>query len=565
LGIINDILDISKIEAGSFELIPVEYDTPSLINDSVHLNIVRIGSKPISFELDVDKTLPSRFYGDELRVKQILNNILSNAFKYTQAGTVSFRIHWEKRDGDALLFFTVEDTGRGIKQEDIDRLFAEYSQFDTKANREIEGTGLGLSITKKLILMMNGTIQVESEYGKGSVFTVILPQKIVDEEPIGEETAENLKIFRFREDKRSRGRNLIRSYMPYGRILVVDDVSINLDVARGLMIPYGLTIDCASSGKEAVEKIREEKMRYDAIFMDHMMPGMDGIEATRIIRNEIGTEYARTVPIIALTANAIVGNEEMFLSNGFNAFVSKPIDIMRLDTILNQWVRDKQTDEGLIQAEKMKKESVELVEELAPTVFDDFTVEGVDFEAGISRYGKPKIYLEILRSYTVHTPELLEKLRSLSRETLPQYTITVHGIKGASYGICAGIIGQQAEKLEQAAKAGDYDWVSGENGAFIEAAEVLLAKLRDLVERHTLAREIEKKRAAAPDPALLEKLLDASKQFKPVVMEEILSEIEQWEYEAQGDLVQWLREQLDNLEYEAIRERLETIPLMEPS
>jgi signal transduction histidine kinase/CheY-like chemotaxis protein/HPt (histidine-containing phosphotransfer) domain-containing protein len=564
LGIINDILDISKIEAGSFELIPVEYDTPSLINDTVHLNMVRIGSKPISFDLDVDETLPMRFYGDELRVKQILNNILSNAFKYTQKGKVSFRIRWELQEGNALLFFTVEDSGRGIKKEDLDKLFVEYSQLDTKANRKIEGTGLGLSITKKLILMMKGTIQVESEYGKGSVFTVVLPQKIVEEESIGKEIARNLKMFRFREDKRSRGKNLIRTYMPYGRILVVDEVSTNLDVARGLMIPYGLTIDCAGSGKEAVKKIREEKMRYDAIFMDHMMPEMDGIEATRIIRNEIETEYAKTVPIIALTANAIAGNEEMFLANGFNAFISKPIDIMRLDTILNQWVRDKQSDESLIQAETMRKEAVELVEELVPTVFDGFEVEGVDLEAGIARYEKPEIYLEILRSYTTHTPEQLEKLRSLSRETLPEYTITVHGIKGASYGICAGIIGRQAEKLEQAAKSGDYETVSGGNGAFIEKVEVLLTKLRDLV-RHVLDQRSEKKKAALPDPGLLEKMLNASKRFKPVVMEEALSEIEQWEYESQSDLVRWLREQLDNLEYEAIRERLETMLLPRPS
>jgi CheY-like chemotaxis protein/HPt (histidine-containing phosphotransfer) domain-containing protein/anti-sigma regulatory factor (Ser/Thr protein kinase) len=564
LGIINDILDISKIEAGSFELIPVEYDTPSLINDTVHLNMVRIGSKPISFELDVDETLPIRFYGDELRVKQILNNILSNAMKYTQEGRVSFRIRWELQEGNALLFFTVEDTGRGIKKEDLDKLFVEYSQLDTKANRKIEGTGLGLSITKKLILMMQGTIQVESEYGKGSIFTVILPQKIVEEESIGKEIAENLKMFRFREDKRSRGKNLIRTYMPYGRILVVDDVSTNLDVARGLMIPYGLAIDCADSGKEAIKKIREEKMRYDAIFMDHMMPEMDGIEATRIIRNEIGTEYAKTVPIIALTANAIAGNEEMFLAHGFNAFISKPIDIMRLDTILNQWVRDKQSDENLIQAETMRKEAVELVEELVPTVFDGFEVAGVDFEAGIARYGKSEIYLEILRSYITHTPEQLEKLRSLSRKTLSEYAITVHGIKGASYGICAGIIGQQAEKLEQAAKAGNYETVSGGNGAFIETVEVLLAKLRDLV-RDALDQNPEKKKVALPDPGLLEKMLNASKRYKPVVMEEALSEIEQWEYESHGDLVRWLRKQLDNLEYEAIRERLEAMLLTWPS
>jgi signal transduction histidine kinase/CheY-like chemotaxis protein/HPt (histidine-containing phosphotransfer) domain-containing protein len=560
LGIINDILDISKIEAGNFELIPVSYDTPSLINDTVQLNIVRIGSKPITFTLDLDDTLPSRFYGDELRVKQILNNLLSNAFKYTQEGGVSLEIRWEKAEEDAILIFSVRDTGRGIKKEDMDRLFAEYSQFDTKANRKIEGTGLGLSITKKLIQMMKGTIRVESEYGKGSTFTVTLRQKIDDEQPIGKEVVENLAAFRFRDDKRSRGKNLIRFYMPYGRVLVVDDVSTNLDVARGLMIPYGLTIDCAGSGKEAIEKVREEKMRYDAIFMDHMMPEMDGIEATRIIRNEIGTEYAKSVPIIALTANAIVGNEEMFLSNGFNAFLSKPIDIMRLDTILNQWVRGKQTEESLREAEKLRGEAAVMeVEELAPMVFDGFTIEGIDLEEGIARYGKKETYLSILQSYVAHTPELLEKLRFLSRENLPQYAVTVHGIKGSSYGISAMDIGRQAEKLEHEAKAGNYDEVNGENAAFIEKAETLLTKLRDLL-RMTEEQGSEKKKAPAPDSLLLEKLLDASRRFKPALMEEVLSEIEQWEYDSGGELVTWLREQLDNLEYDAIRKRLESPP-----
>jgi signal transduction histidine kinase/CheY-like chemotaxis protein/HPt (histidine-containing phosphotransfer) domain-containing protein len=566
LGIINDILDFSKIEAGSFELIPVSYDTPSLINDTVQLNIVRIGSKPINFELDVDETLPSQLYGDELRVKQILNNILSNAFKYTQEGQVTLYIRWEKQEGDAVLSFTVEDTGRGIKKEDLDRLFVEYSQFDTAANRKIEGTGLGLSITKKLVRMMGGIIRVESEYGKGSTFIITLRQRIDDEQPIGKKVVENLRSFRFRDDKRSRGKNLIRFYMPYGRVLVVDDVTTNLDVARGLMLPYGLTIDCASSGKEAIAKIREENMRYDAIFMDHMMPEMDGIEATRIIRNEIGTEYAKNVPIIALTANAIVGNEEMFLSNGFDAFISKPIDIMRLDTILNQWVRDKQTEESLRQAEMMLNENVKTLEggeELISTNFKGFTIEGLNLEAGIARYEEEKIYLDILRSYVLHTPELLEKLRGLSRENLPEYAVTVHGIKGASYGILAAEIGQQAEKLEHAAKAGDYDTVSGENGDFIEKVDALLSKIRELLQS-TLEQGPEKKKAASPDSSLLEKLLDASKRFKPAVMEEVLSEIEQWEYESGGDMVTWLREQLDNLEYDAIRERLEMLLAKQP-
>jgi CheY-like chemotaxis protein len=296
--------------------------------------------------------------------------------------------------------------------------------------------------------------------------------------------------------------------------------------------------------------------------MDHMMPEMDGIEATRIIRNEINTDYAKTVPIIALTANAIVGNEEMFLSNGFNAFISKPIDIMRLDTILNQWVRDKQTEDILRQAENIQKESAisktaELVEELPSVVFDSFGIGGIDMEAGIARYGSQKIYLNILRSYVIHTPELLEKLRGLSRETLAEYAVTVHGIKGASYGISAEEVGNQAEKLEHAAKAGDYDTVSKENASFIEKTEGLVTRIQDLL-REALDQDTEKQKAAALDRILLEKLLDASKRFKPVLMEEILSELEQYEYTSERDLVTWLREQLDNLEYDAIRERLET-------
>jgi signal transduction histidine kinase len=240
LGIINDILDISKIETGNFELVPVDYDTPSLVNDTVQLNIVRIGSKPIAFKLDIDDTLPARLSGDELRVKQVLNNILSNAFKYTRAGTVTLQVRWEKRERDAFMCFVVSDTGQGIREEDMGKLFSEYSQLDAKSNRKIEGTGLGLSITKRLVEMMGGTVGVESEYGRGSAFTVRLRQGIVDEKPIGPEVAENLMSFRLIETRRSRSKNLIRARMPYGKVLVVDDVATNLDVAKGLLLPSAL-------------------------------------------------------------------------------------------------------------------------------------------------------------------------------------------------------------------------------------------------------------------------------------------------------------------------------------
>jgi PAS domain S-box-containing protein len=558
LGIINDILDISKIEAGNFELVPVDYDTLSLINDTVQLNIVRIGSKPITFKLIVGDTLPSRLSGDELRVKQVLNNILSNAFKYTKAGTVTLQVRWEKQGGDAFLSFAVSDTGQGIKTEDIGKLFSEYSQLDTRANRKIEGTGLGLSITKQLVEMMDGFVEVESEYGKGSTFTVYLRQQIVDERPIGRETAENLMSFRFIETRHRRSKNLVRTPMPYGRVLVVDDVATNLDVAKGLLLPYGLTIDCVLSGPEAIEKIREEEVKYDAIFMDHMMPGMDGIEAARIIRNEIGVEYAKTVPIIALTANALAGNEEMFLNAGFNAFIAKPIDIMRLDLMLNQWVRDRQRKETLWNAGQEEAAETETETEAAGEMWEQVKLEGIDFAAGQQYYGTGAVYVRILKSFLTHAPGLLEALRSLTRETLPDYAVTVHGLKGALYGICAGEAGRDAEELEFAAKAGDYEGVESKNPAFIAKVESLLAALGNLPRTGTDA-ENKKQKAAVPDRALLEKLLDASKRFKSVIMEEVLTELESREYESGGDIVPWLREQIDNLEYETIRKKLESL------
>jgi signal transduction histidine kinase/CheY-like chemotaxis protein len=557
LAIINDILDISKIEAGSFALIPVDYHSPSLINDTMQLNIIRIGSKPINFELFVDETLPSMLHGDENRVKQILNNLLSNAFKYTDEGKVSLRIQWEVCEQDLMLIFVVEDTGKGIKKEDLGKLFSEYTQVDMEANRKIEGTGLGLSITKKLVDMMGGTITVQSEYGKGSVFTARVRQGIASPEPLGREMVENLKSFRFPEEQGKRRKNFIRSPMPYGRVLVVDDVSTNLDVAKGLMLPYGLTIDCVSSGPAAIQKIRERKEHYDAIFMDHMMPEMDGIEAVRIIRNEIGTEYAKTIPIIALTANALAGNEEMFLANGFDDFISKPIDLQRLNTLLNLWVRDRHSGES---AQNAGPEGVDSAGAGAPgpsyTGTKEFSVmEELDFEAGLERYEDEDVYLGILRSYTIHTPELLEKLRSLSRETLGDYAITVHGIKGSSYGICADGIGKKAEELEHAAKAGDYEKVAADNNAFIGRVEKFLADLAALMDAE---KGPEKPEAPAPDRSLLEKILEASRHFKPRTMEESLAELEKYRYESGGDLVSWLREQVDNLEYDAVRERLET-------
>ena len=340
LGIINDILDMSKIETGKLEINPVEYNTANLINDAIQLNVVRIDSKQIQFMLDIDETLPSRLYGDELRIKQILNNLLSNAIKYTEKGYVKLTAAYTAEGGDVMLRFAVEDTGQGLKPENKGRLFLEYSRFNNEANRATEGTGLGLYITKKLADLMGGAIWVESEYGKGSVFTVTVRQKVVDSAAIGPELAEQLRSFKFTDDRQITELQIVREAMPYGSVLIVDDVRTNLHVAKGLLSPYELKIDTAHSGFEVIEKVQAANggsgNTYDVIFMDHMMPRMDGIETTQKLR---ASGYDGV--IIALTANAIVGNEEMFAQNGFDGFLSKPIDVRQLDAALNRFIRDK--------------------------------------------------------------------------------------------------------------------------------------------------------------------------------------------------------------------------------
>jgi len=351
LGIINDILDISKIEAGNFELIPVEYETAPFINDTVNLNIVRCvskgkdGSKPINFVLEINGDFPAKLTGDELRVKEVLNNLLSNAIKYTDEGTVTLNISWSAHcAGMVKLVFTVRDTGIGIRAEDIKKLFTSYTQLDTGANRKIQGTGLGLAITKNLVEMMGGSINVESEYGSGSVFTAEIIQGIKNAgiageyEPIGEETAEALRNFCYASE--TKDKIITLSQMPHAQILVVDDLPANLLVAQGLLAPYGLQTNTAASGREAIKLVKNNN--YDLIFMDHMMPEMDGIETAAAIRKIEG--YTHT-PIIALTANALRGMKELYLEKGFDDYISKPISPEALDVIINKFLNKQGTAE----------------------------------------------------------------------------------------------------------------------------------------------------------------------------------------------------------------------------
>ena len=376
--------------------------------------------------------------------------------------------------------------------------------------------------------------------------------------------------FNLNDPARIKKSKLTRKKKPNAYVLVVDDVKTNLDVAKGMMGIYEMKIDCVCNGPEAIKAISEEKIIYDAIFMDHMMPDMDGIEAVRIIRREIGTEYARNIPIIALTANAIVGNEEMFLSNGFQAFLSKPIDVIQLDAVINTWIWDKPGNETLEIAdnEKVKNYNGSEIENnrISLGLLKDAKVEGVDFTQGLKRYSSEIAYLDIIRSFCLHTPALLKKLRSFiidgkeknkgKKISLAEYRIIVHGLKGSCYGISANLAGSEAKKLEVAVGAGDVEWVKRNTFSFVLLMESLLKELDEILQKDT-ERRGPKKQANAPNPNLFSKLLEASRLYKADEMEKIIRELESFEYKYNGELVSWLREQIDNLEYDAVCERLE--------
>jgi PAS domain S-box-containing protein len=543
LSIVNDILDFSKIESGKLELTPVEYYMASLLNDIVTLVTTRLGEKPIMFHLDIDDALPSKLYGDDLRVKQILTNLLTNSVKYTKQGDITLSVHCTCESDTVWMDIAVSDTGMGIREEDLKKLFSDYNQVDTKANRNIEGTGLGLSITKRLTEMMDGKISAESEYGKGSTFHLRLRQGFInDAPPIGAELAEKLRGFHYSDSKRIVSKKLIRLNLSYAKVLVVDDMQTNLDVASGLFGKYKMQVDCLTSGQEAVDRIRGGNPVYNAVFMDHMMPGMDGIETADNIR-ALGTEYSQKVPIIALTANAIHGTDKMFYEHGFQAFITKPIDVTELDSVIRKWVRDD------------KHEEVTVVEE--SSVADEIVIKipGVDSEKGLSLYaGDTKVYLPMLRSYVANTPGVLEKLRNVSADTLPGYVISVHGLKGTSAGIGAEAIREAAMELEAISRTGDLQSVLKLNGDLIANAEIVVANVKKWLEKND--KQEAKSRQKAPDRELLAQLKQCFESYNMGGIDTAMLELERFDYEEGADLMVLLREKIETAEFDTAAEKI---------
>jgi len=446
LGIINDILDLSKIEAGKLELNQSQYDIASLINDTVQLNMMRYESKPIEFKLNVGVNVPILLIGDELRIKQILNNLLSNAYKYTNEGAINLSVSHESNDiknSDVIINFVISDTGQGMTEEQVLKLGSEYSRFNMEANRNTVGTGLGMNITRNLLKLMDGEIKIESTPGLGSTFTIRLPQKCTEYEPIGKELVENLMQLNIASAAKIKTVQIRRDYMPYGSVLIVDDVETNIYVAKGLLKPYGLTIDTANSGSEAIDKIREGNI-YDIIFMDHMMPGMDGIETTKLIR-KLG--YSKSV--IALTANALTGQAEMFMQNGFDGFISKPIDIRQLNFSLNKLIRDKQPQDVLEAAKKQKE-----------------LFKGIYINSAVDPQIAEFFIRDALKAAAIMESIYINKCRRADDISL--FVINVHSMKSALANVGEKALSDGAAKLETAGREKNTDYILTKLPSFME-------------------------------------------------------------------------------------------------
>jgi len=451
LCIINDILDLFKIESGKMEISPQKYELASTINDVVALNIIRIGGKRIDFELTVDPKLPRSLFGDDLKIKQVLNNLLSNAFKYTDEGKVKLTITFERnidKNNIMDLIFVVSDTGQGMTIEQVEHLFDEYVRFNKTANRTTEGTGLGMSITKNLIDLMEGEIHVKSELNWGSVFTVTVPQIIIDDTQIGVELANSLASFRPNELNAIHKAQVIIEPMPYGKVLIVDDVESNLYVAEGLLAPYMLQIETVMSGFEAIDNIKKGKI-YDIIFMDHMMPKMDGMETVSIIR-KLGYTY----PIVALTVNALAGQAAVFLNNGFDGYVSKPIDIRQLNGELRKFIRDRHQDESMTTNAKPYK-MIEQNLEIDPQLLRLFVKDA---------------------NKSLQVIEEVFKNNFSNEDDWKSFVICVHSMKSALFNINEKVLSKKASELEQAGNRKDSEYINSNISILVDSIKDIIVK-----------------------------------------------------------------------------------------
>jgi len=460
LSIVNDVLDISKIEAGKMEVVEEQYDVAVLLTDAFDMINNRVKSKNLSFIVKCDEDVPRYLWGDSLRIGQILMNLLTNTVKYTHKGGITMAV-FAPRSGDGV-FLTIEitDTGIGIKPEDMDKLFDKFERLELKRNQNIEGSGLGLFVTKNLVELMGGTIKVNSVYGKGSTFTVMIPQKMTSFEPIG--------VFEPESHRNSiNDQNAHAEFIAEDvKILAVDDVEMNLVVLKNLLKKYQIQLDSVMSGAACLEKIKQEK--YDLIFLDHMMPELDGIETFKLMQKD-KQNLNYDVPVIMLTANAIVGMEKKYLEDGFSGYLSKPVLVHELEEILTTFLPK-------VKLKIEEKEQKDIMEQhVSGLEYLKLNIPDIDIDSAMNHCaGNEAFYIEMLNEFVEN--KLIDKIPEMFEcKNWPEYTIQVHSLKGLARMLGLTTLGELAEMQQFAAQ-------SGQEELIVDKHDLLMKTYKQMIE-----------------------------------------------------------------------------------
>lgn len=513
LGIINDILDIAKIETGKMEIVPASYELRDFLYNVVNMMSLKAQAKGLELDVFVDADLPNQLEGDDIRIRQILVNLLNNAVKYTHNGKVTLFVtkkSWE--NGTTNIEFVVKDTGIGIKEEDIKKLFIAFERIEEKRNRNIEGTGLGINICVQLLEMMNSSLQVESNYGEGSTFSFVLEQKVLGQEPVGE-----FDMKKKRELELNKYQAVFTA--PEARVLVVDDNAMNRKVFCNLLKQTRIQVDEANGGEKCLQLVQEK--HYDLIFMDHMMPGMDGIETLHAMKN-MEDNMCKETPVIILTANAVVGAKENYLKEGFDAFLSKPVEPDKLERMIYEMLPQHLVQKGENVVEEEMTETIEFP-----------IIDGVDFAYGRIHFPTDHDLLEsmgmlyrMLKSEAEKLKEFYEKIES--EEGLNSYRIQVHSMKNSAAIVGIVSLSGMAKVLEDAARNKQKDTLYAMTPIFLEEWCKYKEKLSVLFANDTKELQQCDRETLI---SLLNSMKQATEEMDITAMDNIMAELEGYQYE----------------------------------
>lgn len=546
LGLVNDILDFSKIEAGKMEIILVDYDLSSIINDLVNMIQTKADDKGLKLKLNINSKIPRLLKGDEIRIKQVITNILTNAVKYTEKGSVTLNIDYEKITDEAdsiKLFVSVADTGIGIKPDDLKKLFSEFDRIEEERNRNVEGTGLGMSITKRLLEMMDSSLEVESEYGTGSTFSFKLKQTVVDWGEIGDYEASYKDYLK----NHAKYRESFRA--PEAQVLVVDDNEMNLTVFRSLLKQTGVKIDLAESGDEGLALAYDKK--YDIIFLDHMMPEKDGIETLAELRSRPDDPNLDT-PVICLTANAISGAREEYIEAGFDDYLTKPIDSEKLEQLMIRCLPGNKLEHIRTDA----KGNEDNKDDKLPAFLLD--IDGLDTNTGITNSGGAPAYIDNLKLFAKNVKKYTQDIDTFyDSGDIKNATVKIHALKSTIRIIGATGLGELAQKLEDAGKAEDLDFLESDLPVLLERVRKLGDELSGLMDEDQDAGKNKPEIAVEELREAYSKIKEFAEDCNDTGIEDAMEALAKYDLpEAEMEKVNAINAALENFDFDGIVELL---------